>query len=142
MKIRIKYMYEKGNTDYVEILMHATSLTDMLNKSEYISKLYDYDRKLLKEYQETRRQTAAAKTALVDKKSEQEESKAGLVEEQSALQSQISDLKAKHSNVNAQIEEARRQASALAMPRLRRQGGRLPRSHSSCRSRQQLFRLR
>ncbi len=114
MKIRIKYMYEKGNTDYVEILMHATSLTDMLNKSEYISKLYDYDRKLLKEYQETRRQTAAAKTALVDKKSEQEESKAGLVEEQSALQSQISDLKAKHSNVNAQIEEARRQASALA----------------------------
>lgn len=114
MKIRIKYMYEKGNTDYVEILMHATSLTDMLNKSEYISKLYDYDRKLLKEYQETRRQTAAAKTALVDKKSEQEESKAGLVEEQSALQSQISDLKARHSNVNAQIEEARRQASALA----------------------------
>ena len=63
MKIRIKYMYEKGNTDYVEILMHATSLTDMLNKSEYISKLYDYDRKLLKEYQQadSRRQDSAGR---------------------------------------------------------------------------------
>ena len=42
MKRRIKFMYEKGDVAYVQLFIEAKSLTDMLNKTEYIEKLYEY----------------------------------------------------------------------------------------------------
>ena len=39
MKKRIKYMYENGNSDYIDILLASGSLSEMLNKSEYIEKI-------------------------------------------------------------------------------------------------------
>ena len=39
MKQRIKYMYENGNQDYIEILFSADSLADLLNRTEYIEKI-------------------------------------------------------------------------------------------------------
>lgn len=51
MKKRIKFMYEKGQTSYVNVVFRAGSLTDMLNKAEYVEKVSAYDRKMLEEYQ-------------------------------------------------------------------------------------------
>ena len=50
MKKRIKYMYERGDTEYLEILLQVKSMTELLNKSEYIEALYTYDRKKLTEF--------------------------------------------------------------------------------------------
>ena len=47
MKKRIKYMYENGNGQFVEILFEAKDLSDFLNKTEYISSISDYDRDML-----------------------------------------------------------------------------------------------
>lgn len=51
MKKRIQFMYENGQTSYVEILLSADSFTDFLNAVEYITQISQYDRKMLKEYQ-------------------------------------------------------------------------------------------
>ena len=44
---RVKFMYEKGELSYVEILTQAKSFSDMVNKTDYVEKLYEYDRKML-----------------------------------------------------------------------------------------------
>ena len=53
MKIRIKYMYENGNMEFIEVLADSENISDFLNKTEYISKLSEYDRDKLKEFQKT-----------------------------------------------------------------------------------------
>lgn len=51
MKKRIQFMYENGQTSYVEMLLSSDSFTDFLNAVEYITQISQYDRKMLKEYQ-------------------------------------------------------------------------------------------
>ena len=51
MKVRIQFMYENGQTSYVEMLLSADSFTDFLNAVENITQISQYDRKMLKEYQ-------------------------------------------------------------------------------------------
>ncbi len=54
MKLRIKFMYEKGDTSFIDMILNAKSWSDLLNKAEYISRITRYDRKKLKEFEETR----------------------------------------------------------------------------------------
>ena len=51
MKKRIQFMYENGQTSYVQMLLSADSFTDFLNAVEYFTQISQYDRKMLKEYQ-------------------------------------------------------------------------------------------
>lgn len=53
MKKRIKYMYENGNTDYLKLIFHSKSISDMLNRAEYVNKVTSYDNKMLLKYKET-----------------------------------------------------------------------------------------
>ena len=54
MKKRIKYMYENGDQEYWEILFGASGITDLLNRSEYIEKISNYDNRIFINYQEIR----------------------------------------------------------------------------------------
>lgn len=53
MKIRIQFMYENGQTSYVETLLGTGNISEFLNAAEYISQIQSYDRQKLTEYQET-----------------------------------------------------------------------------------------
>ena len=114
MKRRIKFMYEEGETDYVEILMKSTSFSDFLNKAEYANQMYDYDRAMLEKFQQIQIEVAEVQAELEDEKSEQEANRIGLQEEQEALQVELDDLHAQYENIDAQIEEARAEAAELS----------------------------
>ena len=120
MKIRVKFMYEKGNADYVQIMMQASSFSDILNKSQYIEKLYEYDRRLLVKFQETQERVKKAQKALEEEKAELEESRRGLEEEQAALQEKIDALQEQYEDFEEQIRQAQADAAVLAQ-RLRDQ---------------------
>lgn len=47
MKLRIKYMYEHGSQNAIDMMLGAESLADFLSKTEYIAQLSSYDRKML-----------------------------------------------------------------------------------------------
>ena len=51
MKKRIKYMYENGNAQFIEILCESKTISEFLNNAEYISTISEYDRDMLVEFQ-------------------------------------------------------------------------------------------
>ena len=53
MKLRIKYMYEHGQTSYLESFLTAENLSDFLNSADYINQIQKYDRAKLEEYKNT-----------------------------------------------------------------------------------------
>ncbi len=111
MKRRIKFMYEKGDVAYVQLFIEAKSLTDMLNKTEYIEKLYEYDRELLCRYQETQQQVAELKESLETEQSELETTRFEYKSEQEQLQVMLDQKKAESANYEALIKEAKNQAA-------------------------------
>ncbi|MGN0345216.1 MAG: coiled-coil domain-containing protein [Lachnospiraceae bacterium] len=64
MKKRIRFMYERGDNALIESLLGAGSMADFLNRVEYFNQIYDYDRSMLTEYQETVTQVASLKETL------------------------------------------------------------------------------
>lgn len=59
MKLRIRFMYEKGNTAMLTSILESKSIADLLNRVEYVNEVYDYDRELLEEYENTKKQVAS-----------------------------------------------------------------------------------
>lgn len=59
MKLRIRFMYEKGDDAMLTSLLESGSIADLLNRVEYVNEVYEYDRNLLTEYKETKNQVAA-----------------------------------------------------------------------------------
>lgn len=70
---RIKFMYEKGNESYLEMLIESKSMAEAVNKLEYSEKLYEYDRVLLEKYQFSKQEVAEKQTELENDLSELEE---------------------------------------------------------------------
>ena len=64
MKLRIKYMYENGQTSLLDMVMESGSISELLNRAEYVSQIAEYDRKMLTAYAAARDQVAAREKAL------------------------------------------------------------------------------
>ncbi|MEY8391966.1 hydrolase [Lachnospiraceae bacterium] len=58
MKLRIRFMYEKGDSAMLTSILESRSIADLLNRVEYVNQVYDYDRNLLTEYENTKNQVA------------------------------------------------------------------------------------
>lgn len=89
LKIRIKQMYEQGDPSLMEIILKAEDISTVLNSSEYISKISDYDNDLLAALNETIRQIEEYKAQLEQQKAEQEQIKEELEIKQADLQTII-----------------------------------------------------
>lgn len=59
MKLRIRFMYEKGDSAMLTSILESKSIAELLNRVEYVNEVYDYDRNLLTEYKNTKEQVAA-----------------------------------------------------------------------------------
>ena len=113
MKIRIQYMYEMGETNYLSLLISAKSMSELLNKAEYVEQIYEYDRKKLEEFQEITKKVEELKIALENEKAELEDQKAALNDQKAILDELIEQKKAQAADYAAQIAESRKRAQAL-----------------------------
>ena len=112
MKIRIKFMYERGEASYLEMFFGASSMGDMMNKANYVEELYDYDRNLLEEYKLTVQKVAELQDTLEEEKSELETSKTELEEEQAYVKEVLAQKKQEYENYNAVLAKAKQEAAA------------------------------
>ena len=110
MIVRIRFMYEKGDMNYINLLMEGGSMEDLVNKADYIEKIYDYDRQLLIRYQETRQKIEDLKAQLEDEESELEMTQDEYKEEQEGMEAAMAELKAVSDDYALQISKAKQQA--------------------------------
>lgn len=112
MKKRIQYMYEKGEASYLSLLLGADELSDVVNRAEYIEKLYEYDDKVLKEYIEVKQAVEAKKTELEEEQSELEANMYELEEEKKALDELLAEKKAQQEDFENRLAKAKQEAAA------------------------------
>lgn len=106
MKKRIVYMYENGDDSYIEALVGATDFSDLLNRLEYAQQIYDYDRNLLTQYQETVQQVADLKSQVETEKAELEEVQQSYQEQQASYESMIAEKQSQMSDFDTQLASA------------------------------------
>lgn len=111
MKIRIRFMYEKGETSYLQLFFGAKNMGDMMNKAHYVEELYEYDRTLLEEYEATVQEVAALQDTLEEEKSELETSKTELKEEQAYVEEVLAQKQQEYDNYNVVLAKAKQEAA-------------------------------
>lgn len=112
MKVRIKFMYEKGDQSYLQLFLGAQSMSDMMNKAHYIEQLYEYDRTLLEQYEATVQQVAQLQDRLEEEKSELVTSKTELEEQQEYVNEVLEQKRQEYENYSAVLAKAKREAAA------------------------------
>lgn len=86
MQKRIQFMYENGETSYLEAIFQAEGFSDMLNRAEYVEQIAAYDNQMLHEYIMQKEYIALCKESVEQEKITLNESKSAMEEEKSNLE--------------------------------------------------------
>ena len=110
MKLRIKYMYEKGDSSFLDLLLQSESMSELLNRAEYIQKISEYDRKMLDEYVAVKESIARDKAQLETEKTElvalQEKTEAKQASVEALVNEKTAELQRVNSQIGAKTAEA------------------------------------
>lgn len=111
MKIRIQFMYEKSDSSYLHIFFGSGNMGDMVNRANYVEELYDYDRKLLAEYEDTVHRVEELQDRLEEDKSELETSRTELQEGQAYLEEMLAQKRTEYKNYSVMLTKAKQEAA-------------------------------
>lgn len=114
MKLRIQYMYENGNQSIWTTLAGAENMSDFLNRVEYVSDVYDYDREMLTNYQDVVQQVQDLTVQLENEMAEMEELQLSYEEQQSSLEQVIAAKRSQMADFDSQLATAQSLASQYA----------------------------
>lgn len=90
MKKRIQFLYERGQTVYLELFLKSKSLSSYLNRSEYVEQLSAYDRQTLENYIALKEEVEAKKAQLEQEKEDLDALQAQAQEEHSRVSGLVS----------------------------------------------------
>ena len=106
MKKRIRFMYERGDNALIESLLGAGSMADFLNRVEYFNQIYDYDRSMLTEYQETVTQVASLKETLEQEQQDMVALKENQEHQSAELQNMLTKKRATMDDFDTKLAQA------------------------------------
>jgi len=119
MKVRMRLMYENGNTSVLALVLESGTIADLVNRVEGIEALYEYDQNKLKEFIATKNEVQALwdqlvldKSQLETEKSQLEQDRVELQDLKTQLDGKLSKKKQESANYDAEIQKYRQQASA------------------------------
>lgn len=105
MKKRIKFMYENGNSQLLEVLVTSENIGDLLNKAEYISQISTYDREMLTEFQAVVKDVEEKEAALQSEYEELADLQDKLLAKQEEVQALLDEKKLQIANLESAIGE-------------------------------------
>ena len=112
MKIRLKYMYEHGGTDsYTEMLIASRGISDALNRSDYIEKVYEYDKNMLDEFVKAKEAVEQIKLQLEEEESELLTSQYELEREKEEMDALIEEKQQQQKDFETQLAKAKQEAA-------------------------------
>lgn len=112
MKVRIKYMYEQGDTKALEDLFTSNSIADFLNQADYIETVHNYDREKLQEYVETTKKIENLKKTLEEDLANLEEMQTSFESQKEQLSQTLAEKQAEVENLDQELQAAIAQAAA------------------------------
>lgn len=112
MKERIKFMYEKKNTLYLEILFSANGFGEFINNNTYLEMLSEYDQNMLAEYEKNRILVEEKEARLEEEKEQLDELKKETQEEQAKVTGYVNATSSSISQYAGQIADAEAVADA------------------------------
>ncbi len=113
MQYRMQASYESPDADYLEMLLSARSISELLNLADYISMLAEYDNQLLLKYQATKEAVAAKEMALEEELEELEVLKQANLDEQERINALIQTTASYVQQYAAQISTAEAELSEI-----------------------------
>ena len=106
MKERLRFIYEKGDTYMLEVLLKASSYGDLLNKAYYIEELSAYDQDLLERYTQQAELIEKTKEALEEEKETLSQEKEAIEEEEATMEALVAEKSAQLAATSSQITES------------------------------------
>lgn len=94
LKKRLRVMYEKGSSTYLEILFSSTSFSDLLVRMDMIQQLYSHDQNLIRTLGESKKSVETAKAEIEQVKAANVSLKSDLASEQSTLKTKSAESEA------------------------------------------------
>ncbi len=113
MKKRIKMMYEKGDSFYLDIIFSSGSFSDIINKADYAEMLSKYDSEKLEEFKQTCDYIETCKEQLEAEKEVLDEAKAKVDEEEANLETLISEKENEIAKTSSSIASNQAEAKAI-----------------------------
>jgi len=114
MKLRIKYMYEDQSSSISEVFLSAGNMTDVINRAEYVQKVYEYDRKKLEEIAATVENINNIKTGIQNDLTELESLISSYEGKKKSIEKTIADMRKSEADYDAKIERAIQKAAEAA----------------------------
>lgn len=114
MKVRIQFMYENGQSTYLEALLSSRDISELLNAAEYIAQIQSYDRQKLTEYQETVEQIANMEAQLEQEYTELQELKATVEHDKETVAAMMRQKESELAGIADNIADAQSEADYYA----------------------------
>lgn len=111
MKLRIQYIYEEGDMDYLSLFLQAENFSDFLNRADFAQEIQTKDREMFLEYQETKQEVADLLEELEQEKADMEDLQAEYEDQKSATEAALSQKKAEQADYDNQLAAAKSQAA-------------------------------
>lgn len=110
MAARTRLLYEQGNEGYLSALMGGQGLSDILNRMDYIEKIFEYSKTKLDSYIEMKDQIHALWDLLEREKEELEQDMLQLEDDKAQLKEQQADLESQRYSLKVMLDEKKRQS--------------------------------
>ncbi len=114
MKIRIQFMYENSDENILTILLESGSISDFLNRLEYVNAVYSYDRNVLDNYEAAKNEVADLKVVLEQERASLVASEADLESRQAELDAAIASKEGEMDDIKSELAEAKALAARQA----------------------------
>ena len=119
---RLIAMYEMGEVKYLDVLLNSQNLSDFLSRYYLITEISEADIKLLREFEDTKKQKELITNSLIEKKNELEENKKQCEKDKVALsnmeilkRNKVTALNVQELELYTKIEEYQKQVQEIEL---------------------------
>ena len=114
MKVRIQFMYENGQTSYLEALLSSRNISEFLNSADYIAQIQSYDRQKLTEYQDTVESIVNLEAQLEQEYTDLEALKSTVESNKATVAAMLRQKESELADISGDIEDAQSDADYYA----------------------------
>lgn len=111
MAVRTRMLYEQGTDTYLSAFLGGAGLADVLNRMDYVERIYEYSKIKLDEYIEAKDQIQALWDRLEEEEADLQLNKEQLENEKANLKEQMSQLEAQKANLNVLLDRLRKESA-------------------------------